>query len=349
MKRRMLWLFLLPAVLMAFSGATCREGLNGKDAIDAQKKGMISGMGPGVIREETTSTEGEDFHVAMHPFEDTLVFASTAYSKNSDLFYKKIGSRQRRQLTFHKGSDVWPTFNPEGDLLVFTSDRGGHWDLYMISFPPRPDEKPEKLAPSDTTKVHASWSQDGHSIVYSEYDEIAGDWRLKILDLGGGDPETGEFAVSETLIREDNLYGIFPEWCPRQGDNRIVFQRARRRGGHLYGIWTINADGSGLTRVVDSTDYATINPSWHPTLDKIVYATVAVDEYEKSKGTRGVVRAEDIWVINVDGTGETRITDTARIADWGPIFSRPFGRRIFFTSELANRINLWSKDYHPTR
>jgi TolB protein len=305
-------------------------------------------VGSSVLRKETYSRVGEDFQVTIHPDGETMVFASTAYSKSPDLFYKKITSRQRKQLTFHPGSDLWPSFNPDGDLLVFTSNRGGDWDLYLISFPPRPDEKPMKLSPSDATKIHASWAPDGHRLVYSEYDEIVGEWRLKIIDIFGPEGRGGALASTETLIREDDLYGIFPEWCPRPRDERIVFQRARGRGSNLYGIWMINADGSGLTRVIDSTEHACINPSWHPTLDKIVYSTVSGERYAESMKASINVRSEEVWVISIDGTGETRITDRGQL-EWGAVFSWPLGDRIFFTSEMPGETNIWSTPYSPTR
>lgn len=81
------------------------------------------------------------------------------------------------------------------------------------------------------------------------------------------------------------------------------------------GIRVMNVDGTADRLLVEGGSY----PVWSPLGTKIAY----------SKTTPGTTNV-DIWSINVDGTGETRLT-TDGTSDFGPDWS-PDGSKIAFTT-----------------
>ena len=81
------------------------------------------------------------------------------------------------------------------------------------------------------------------------------------------------------------------------------------------GIRVMNVDGTADRLLVEGGSY----PVWSPLGTKIAY----------SKTTPGTTNT-DIWSINVDGTGETRLT-TDGTTDFGPDWS-PDGSKIAFTT-----------------
>jgi len=68
-------------------------------------------------------------------------------------------------------------------------------------------------------------------------------------------------------------------------------------------VWTINADGTELTRLTGSPAYE-FDPSWSPDGRQIAYRSDRGDESE-------------IWVMNADGTGQRRLTAGISPA-WSP-------------------------------
>jgi Tol biopolymer transport system component len=68
-------------------------------------------------------------------------------------------------------------------------------------------------------------------------------------------------------------------------------------------VWTINADGTDLTRLTHSPAFE-FDPSWSPDGTQIAYRSDRGDESE-------------IWVMNADGTGQRRLTAGLSPA-WSP-------------------------------
>jgi TolB protein len=73
--------------------------------------------------------------------------------------------------------------------------------------------------------------------------------------------------------------------------------------GNHDDVWTINADGTDLTRLTHSPGYQ-FDPSWSPGGTQIAFRSERSDEPE-------------IWVMNADGTGQRRLTAGLSPA-WSP-------------------------------
>jgi Tol biopolymer transport system component len=116
-----------------------------------------------------------------------------------------------------------------------------------------------------------------------------------------------------------------PAWSPNY--TRLGF--SRRHGGYLgqmyNGLWTIGYDGLGLFRV--TTDSSDKGPAWSKTNRIAFYST---RETEATTGTN------EIYTINPDGTGLTRLTNNI-VEDRDPAWS-PDGSKIVFASDRAQRI-----------
>jgi len=134
------------------------------------------------------------------------------------------------------------------------------------------------------------------------------------------------------LILASEMDDYDPAWSPNSA--RLVF--SRRHGGYLgstnNGLATIGWDGLGLFRV--TTDSSDKGPAWGKTNRIAFYST----RETPATGTN------EIFTINPDGTGLTRITYSAA-EDHKPAWS-PDGSKIVFASDRSSSrargsMHLW--------
>jgi Tol biopolymer transport system component len=132
----------------------------------------------------------------------------------------------------------------------------------------------------------------------------------------------------QRLTAKPNVF--FPVWSP--DGRKVAFASADRQPGGTFDLYVMNADGSGLRRL--TRDPASdVVPVWSPDGRKIAF----IRSHAPAEG-RGLPES-DVYVINVDGTGERNLTDDG--VSGGQTWS-PDGRRIAFAS--SGGIDVMSAD-----
>ncbi len=182
-----------------------------------------------------------------------------------------------------------------------------------------------------------TWSPDGRKYAFANAEYTIGSLLLHsniyVFNLDSSYHRLSSSApvTYDTLVYVgDTLTGIRnlrPDWSP--DGSKMVFLSDRFGPfqifttditDSLYG----NPDATALTDATDDLDLYCA-PSFSPDGRKIVYTA-------KSTGN------EEIWVMNVSGTGKTRLTFTSSSVNRRPRFS-PDGTRIAFTSNVGNPDN----------
>src|SRR5437867_688601 len=123
-----------------------------------------------------------------------------------------------------------------------------------------------------------------------------------------------------------------PSWSP-DGTRIAIAGDPVDQSCYGLDLYVVNVDGSGLTRLTNSVFWEG-RPVWSPDGSKIAFmrATRPGDSHLEMLGPQaGTVYAWDIYVINADGTGETRLTDWKGY-DGEPVWS-PDGTMIAFGSD----------------
>ncbi|MCA9289532.1 MAG: PD40 domain-containing protein, partial [Phycisphaerales bacterium] len=229
-----------------------------------------------------------------------------------------IGGRTVTQLTNDPSRDVMPTFSPDSERVAFASDRGGNFDIYIMSID---GGKVVQITSDAGHEMHPSWSPDGNLLAYCKLGETSGKWEIWVVDL-------------RTYTRHFVEWGLFPQWCPDITVPKILIQRGQQRGKRYYSVWTvdfINGEALHPTQIVSSDAAAVMNPAWGPDGTRIVFTTVTetADDPEQA----------DLWVVNLDGTGQTNLTN-GLYANFVPTWS-PDGT-IYFVSNRSGIDNIWA-------
>jgi Tol biopolymer transport system component len=115
------------------------------------------------------------------------------------------------------------------------------------------------------------------------------------------------------------------------GPGRIAFTRGHPPNSFLA---IINSDGTGIDQVPGSI-YGDFEPTWSADGSKLVFANFA----QNPSRTSGFNSYADVVVMNIDGTGRTRLTD-----HWGSVSGpawSPDGSKIAFASDRSGQSEIY--------
>jgi Tol biopolymer transport system component len=203
-----------------------------------------------------------------------------------------------------------PRWSPDGARILFRRGLAPaqRLPLWIV----QSDGTGLRSLPTELDRVgNADWSPDGQWIVYH---------RVTIFDkaeIAAMRPDgTGQHAIVTGL---DDVFGG-PSWS-RGG--RIAF----RRNGAEPGIWTVNADGSGLMRL--TTGPNDDSPLWSPDGKQLAFRDV-------------VNPSQQVWryaiaVVNADGTGRRMLTTPEENTSEGLFDWSPDGDRILYSRWLISQ------------
>ncbi|MCD4817180.1 MAG: DPP IV N-terminal domain-containing protein [Candidatus Cloacimonetes bacterium] len=200
-------------------------------------------------------------------------------------------------------------------------------------------------------KLSPSFTNDGEYIVYSSEGQL---WKVRKDGAGGkmkipGSGTNQDFSpnvsinnilvfcsVQQTQKIGNNKYliwtsnlnggeltqireGIYPRWSP--DGTKIVFE-------HKNEIWVINAEGTNLMQLTNTSDLIEGLPSFSPDGKKLVYTS--------NEGSNGKPIIDyNIWTMNVDGSEKKQETELSSWDSW-PIWGKD---GIYFLSARAQKKN----------
>ena len=220
----------------------------------------------------------------------------------SDLRRLEVASPDGLGLGFGPACDHRPAWSPNGAKLLFClTDPSGAAALYTIA----PDGTGlERLTDPSVTGGLAAWSPDGRQIAFASFFCPAGlaGLGLYVMNADG----SGVVRLVEMFL-DGNAP---PAWCV--DGVSLLFQGTEK--GNPTAIYTVNANGSNLTRLTDGGGLV-IDPVWSPDCTSIAF--VAADDADY-----------DIHVMNADGSGRTDLVATT-LMDSSPAWS-PVGTKVAF-------------------
>ncbi len=215
------------------------------------------------------------------------------------------------QITFSPGLDGFPSFSPDAKSVVYSSDQGGSFEIYVKQLTPGGGEL--QLTNDGQQNLQPSWSPDGQRIAYLSKNR-GGIWVVSAL---GGAPKQ----LTEA--------GARPAWS--SDGSMIAFQSGEM--GEVFvsrslppsTIWIIPSQGGAARQVTKAGNPAGghASPSWSPDGKRIVFET---SDFIFSS----------IWSVASEGGDPTKTVSSGN----APFYSRD-GRHIYFLgSSGLSRIQM---------
>jgi len=284
------------------------------------------------VKSVTRITENEDKNVVigppiLSPTDDVMVYwmmpieivrdehTGVRLTRKSNLYRQTIGSLARTRLTQGKRTDLFPAFAPDGQNIIFSSNRTGpNPTLWRISL--AGGGGITRLTATLAEDYAPCVSPDAKSIVYTSNPPGAEEPQLWKIDANG---------LLPTQLRVGRSPQVSPDGA------KVLFVRRDPECARKQ-LWIMEMDGTGETQLTSNTDFDVDHARWSPDGAKIVYASDAGVESHKRHNF-------DIWMMDSNATNKTQLTTNGSHDD-SPCWDRT-GKFIYFRSNRGGTWNIW--------
>jgi Tol biopolymer transport system component len=182
-----------------------------------------------------------------------------------------------KQLTHSKGYDAEATLSPDGKSMIYTSDKDGDIDLYIMDL----EKGTEKRVTNTLGYDGGAWfSPDGKKIIWRasrpKTDEEIKEYKdfLKENLVAPTNMEVFVANIDGSNAHQITHYGQ-ANWAPAfmPDSKRIIFASNHEyKRGFPFNLYTINEDGSNLHKVSRDKGFDAF-PMFSPDGKKIVFCS----------------------------------------------------------------------------
>jgi Tol biopolymer transport system component/tetratricopeptide (TPR) repeat protein len=242
--------------------------------------------------------------IALNQYTSDKIVFSSSRSGNSDIWIMDEDGSNQLQLTFSTDIEFLPTFSPDGTKIAFIN--GSEKQLIVMNI-----DGTNQIPIYTSTAyqiAYPAWSPDGSKISfrqgpYNYYD-------MWVINSDGSNPQN---------ITNDGMHNGRSSWSP-DGSKIVHDKRSYAHYSYSVEIWITNSDGSNKKQLTSGgwCGYTCENasPDWSPDGTKVVYQS---GEYGHNVGSN--MYPHDIYIMNPDGKKRVRITtdpDWDKYPFWSP-------------------------------
>ena len=235
----------------------------------------------------------------------------------------RVANLTTSRLTATSGVDAQPSWSPEGKSLVFSSDRSGNPDIWIL---PLGGGDLLQLTDDPSEDARAAWSPDGRQIAFVSSRGHGARLDQSVVQfgysLGGGIWVVPSYGGTPAPVLDE---AFNPSWSP---DGRRLAFDASFDGPRR--IWTAAADGTDRLRVSSdrSEGVAHIRAQWSPDGRWIAY--------ERQEGS--LTTSSDLQIVSSSGgTPVPVVNDGSR--NLAPSWATD--STIVFSSDRSGTLKLW--------
>lgn len=294
------------------------------------------------VRDKANETvRGEVWSFQTGPLPDNRFLYVRQVDGNYDIYSSDNTGNNLLRLTNSAFVETAPQLSPVRNRIAYASNATGRYQLYTMN---RDGSDQRQISPDmvplegyNNFGIAYHWSPDGSQLIYASYDKL---WRINRDGTG----------LVQLATAPNGRHFRECDWTA-QG-NRILVQTV---GPNVYDaeIYTVNADGTGLTQVLGNLPGRLDSPSFSIDGRMILYSR-DLDGYENASGRQ--LNAH-IIMQRPDGTGIVDLsqgpagstTNTGKPAGTNDLYPRfsPDGAKVIFvnmSNDNQSAPEVWMMD-----
>ncbi len=222
-------------------------------------------------------------------------------AENTDIWIHDLSRDATERLTLEPAPDQAPVWSPDGRKVVFSSARGGHFDLYQMNV--NGEGGQQLLYASGEDKYASSWSSDGRFLLF-DTEKRDGIW---MLPLEGGRPRAPVPFLQDVFAGKDGQRtGVF---SPDSQWVAYVSSESGRPEVYVRRFPVPLPGTSGGTKVLISRSGG-MSPRWRADGKELFYralngelmsAAVTTDGVLQSATPKALFACDALWEVTGDG------------------------------------------------
>ena len=236
-------------------------------------------------------------------------------ANGGDIFSMNADGSDQRRLSTSPETDRQPDWSPGGYHIAYSIRKPGESSNYEVARMTASGSGYRRLTvtPSGQASTQPAWFPDASAILFrrSGPGAVGSIWRMGLL---------GE---SPSLYYQPPRVPLYPTFSPSM--TKLLFTAVSPTDAKDRGIFTVNADGSGLTTLFDVPGAYDSAPAWSPDGTRIAFESTA------DIGGANPERDMEVWTMSADGSGARQLTHNA-LHDEGPAWSPDGGTMLAYTS-----------------
>ncbi|HEY1361391.1 MAG TPA: Tol-Pal system beta propeller repeat protein TolB [Xanthobacteraceae bacterium] len=220
---------------------------------------------------------------------DTITYMSYGSQGEPKVYLMNIETGQREIVSNFPGMSFSPRFSPDGQRVIFSLQRGGNSNLFVMDLRSR---STMRLTDTQVIDTAPSYSPDGTRISFES--DRGGRQQIYIMAASGGDAQRISFG--------EGAYST-PVWSPR-GDYIAFTKQSEGR----FAIGIMRPDGSGERILTEG--YHNEGPTWSP--------NGRVLAFFRDPGGEG---GPALYTVDVTGRNEQLLKTPSYASDpaWSPL------------------------------
>ncbi len=214
---------------------------------------------------------------------------------------------------------AYPRWSKDGARILYQSNETGKWQIYAMN---ADGSKEERITKDEFNDDFPDWSPSNRKIAFVSDRE--GNEDVYVMNVDG---------TELVNLTRDSARDIHPYWTP---DEKSVLFNSNRKGASSppngpspLQVYRIDIDGTGLTRLTETTDEETC-ARFSPDMKNIVLL----------RGLDGL--NDEVFMLSPDGASQTNLTKSDAAEGW-PVWM-PDAKHILFSSTRTGPFRLfWMK------